>query len=87
MVFNSLFGFKRSGAAHEVEERSSTAGQESAGGRIDGRNLGPSREHLMEAEEEFQAKQRSSPLSEAETRILKAVSSSSINSTEDGKEI
>ena len=41
----------------------------------------------MEAEEEFQAKQRSSPLSEAETRILKAVSSSSINSTEDGKEI
>ena len=86
MVFNSLFGFKRSGTAHDVEETEGTAARGSARGRIDGRNVGPNREQLVEVEEEYQAKQKGSSLSESEMRILKAVSKSSINSTEDGKE-
>ena len=82
MVFNSLFGFNRPSAARAVEERDSTT----AGGGMDERNLGQNREQLKEAEKDYHQKQKGSPVSDAEARILRAVSKSSINSTEDGKE-
>jgi len=79
MVFNSLFGFNRPSAVHTVEERDSTTG----GGGMDERNLAQNSEQLKEAEKEHHQRQKGSPVSDAEARILRAVSKSSINSTED----
>ena len=88
MVFNSLFGFKRSDEAREAEPRDTDSTGDGTRKRTDGKNLGQDKDQQGRNEdEEYSMRQQSYSLSEAESRILKAVSKSSINSTDDGKEI
>lgn len=88
MVFNSLFGFKRSNEAQEMDTRDATPGRGAARSQMGSRDssgLGVrSNDSEDGSEKESRIKHRHS-ISGAEARILKAVSKSSIDAADDGK--
>lgn len=73
MVFNSLFGIKRSSEIPETERDASVSSNDA-------------RQRTGEVEKDIVVGQEKS-ISEAEARILRAVSKSSISGTDDGTEI